>query len=286
VARAESVLASAGVRTWNDLNALKIERVLKARRDGGLSAQTSNHQLGAVRQFVRWAVSNGLAPEDPLRILKPLNVRVDRRRIRRALEPEEIRELLRVTERGPVRQGLSGPERALLYRVALGSGLRANELRSLRAVSLQDADTNEPTLTVQAGSSKRRREDIVPIRVELARDLAAHVCGRKPWEPMFALLRSWRPCGMLCEDLAAAEIPQRDGDDHVIDFHSLRVSYISALARANVPPKVVQALARHSTLLLTYDRYVKLGNDDERRALDVLPDLGAAPKRVALGVRS
>ena len=75
-------------------------------------------------------------------------------------------------------------------------------------------------------------------------------------------------------DLAAAGIAQGDDDGHAADFHSLRVSYISSLARANVPPKVVQALARHSTALLTYDRCVKLGKDDERRAMDVLPCLG------------
>ena len=204
-------------------------------------------------------------------MLHPLNVRLDRRHVRRALEPDALRELLRVTALGPVRQGVSGPERALVYRVAVETGLRASEIRSLRTASLQGGD--EPTLTVQAGASKRRREDVVPIRADLANALAAHVRGRKPWEPMFALARSWRPCEMLGQDLAAAGIAQRDEHDHVADFHSLRVSYISSLARANVPPKVVQALARHSTPLLTYDRYVKLGKDDERRALDALPCL-------------
>jgi hypothetical protein len=92
---------------------------------------------------------------------------------------------------------------------------------------------------------------------------------------MFALNRSWRPCEMLGHDLAAAGISQRDDDGHVADFHSLRVSYISSLARANVPPKVVHALARHSTPLLTYDRYVKIGKDDERRALAALPEFSA-----------
>jgi integrase len=226
-------------------------------------------------------VLNGVAADDPLRVLKPLNVRLDRRHVRRALEPQELRELLCVTALAPVRQGVDGAERALVYRVALETGLRANEIRSLRTASLQGVDTAEPTLTVQAGASKRRREDVVPIRPDLASALAAHVRGRKPWEPMFALNRSWRPCEMLSHDLAAAGIDQRDEHGHVADFHSLRVACISALARANVPPKVVQALARHSTPLLTYDRYVKIGKDDERRALDALPSVGLDPRAVA-----
>lgn len=271
--RVERILEAAGVKSWNDITAVKVERVLKAKRDAGISVQSSNHMLGAVRQFMRWVVSNGLAVEDPLRVLRPLNVRLDRRLVRRALEPEALRELLRTTAMGPVRQGVSGPERALVYRVALETGLRANEIRSLRTASLHGLDTNEPSLTLHAAASKHRREDTLPLRLELARELAAHVRGRKPWEPVFALKKSWRPCEMLSHDLAAAGIPQRDEEGRVADFHSLRVAYISGLARAGVPPKVVQALARHSTPLLTYDRYVKLGKDDERRALEALPEL-------------
>ena len=136
-------------------------------------------------------------------------------------------------------------------------------------------------MVVQAADSKHRREDTLPLRLELSRELAAVVRDRGPWDPIFPLSKSWRPCAMLQADLKLAGIPYRDEEGHAFDFHSLRVCYISALARAGVPPKVVQALARHSTPLLTYDRYVKLGRDDERRALDALPSLGVECRPVA-----
>jgi integrase len=141
------------------------------------------------------------------------------------------------------------------------------------SVSLHGLDSNEPSVTLQAAASKRRREDTLPLGLDLARELAAHVHGRKGREPVFALLKSWRPCDLLRQDLALAKIEEFDEEDRVVGFHSLRVTFISGLARSGVSPKVVQTLARHSTPLLTYERYVKIGRNDERRALDVLPNL-------------
>jgi integrase len=273
VARAERLLESAGVRVWNDLGAIEIERALKAERERGLSAQTSNHLLSAVRQFARWVVLNGMAPEDPLRVLRPLNVRMDRRLVRRALEPDELQALLRAAMSGPVRQGMTGPERALLYRLAAESGLRANELRSLTVASFELA-SDRPTVRLQAGASKRRREDVLPLQTKMARALKAHLGECDHAEPAFALLASWRAAEMLAEDRDAAGIDVSDG--LAVDFHSLRHTFISNLVRAGVTPRVVQALARHSTPMLTFGVYAHLGADDERQALAMLPDLSAA----------
>ena len=56
--------------------------------------------------------------------------------------------------------GLSGPHRALCYRLALTTGLRRNEIRSLAWASF-DLDSDEATVTVEAGYSKRRRRDVL-----------------------------------------------------------------------------------------------------------------------------
>ena len=56
-------------------------------------------------------------------------------------------------------------------------------------------------------------------------------------------------------------------------MHSLRHSYITALAKSNAPVKIVQSLARHSTPVLTLGVYTHLGLYDQTPALDALPDL-------------
>ncbi|MBU4270781.1 MAG: tyrosine-type recombinase/integrase [Planctomycetes bacterium] len=57
----------------------------------------------------------------------------------------------------------------------------------------------------------------------------------------------------------------------VVDYHSLRHGFITYLVTANVPPKVAQMLARHSTISLTMDRYTHLGIVDLVAGLKRLP---------------
>src|SRR5437762_14352658 len=83
---------------------------------------------------------------------------------------------------------------------------------------------------------------------------------------------------MFRADLEAAGIAYRDGAGLVADFHALRHTFISNLARGGVHPKVAQALARHSTITLTMDRYSHTVVEDQVNALAVLPDLSAASR--------
>jgi integrase len=64
-----------------------------------------------------------------------------------------------------------------------------------------------------------------------------------------------------------------DSAGRVFDFPALRHQFISNLARGGASPKEAQALARHSTITLTMDRYTHLGIVDLTAALDRLPKL-------------
>src|SRR5262249_419420 len=133
----------------------------------GLSAQTFNFFLGAVKQFCRWLVKGGRAAQSPVAHLEGLNVRTDRRHDRRALTADELRRLLAGAEGGPVVKGMTGPERRLLYWLAVETGLRAGELASLTRDSF-DFGCDPATVTVAAAYSKRRRDDTLPLRPALA----------------------------------------------------------------------------------------------------------------------
>ncbi len=274
VAHVRAMLDGTGAGHWSDLDALKVEAHLASLREGGLSPTTTNHYLRDLRSFVGWLVRHGLAAEDPLRVIKPVKVAADLKRKRRAATAKEARALLAATAAGPVRAGLTGAERAMLYRVALETGFRASELKSLRVASFDLVEPERATVRVEAAYSKRRREDVAPLRPGTARELAAFLEGRTRWEPAFPLPKSWRSAAMLREDLKAAGIPEEDESGRRLDFHALRVSFVSALARAGVAHKAAQNLARHSSPALTFNVYAKLGADDERTALEALPDLG------------
>ncbi len=72
----------------------------------------------------------------------------------------------------------------------------------------------------------------------------------------------------------AAGIAYRDASGRVADFHALRHTFITRLARSGVAPAVATSLARHSTITLTMDHYTHTLMEDERSALARLPGLG------------
>ena len=59
----------------------------------------------------------------------------------------------------------------------------------------------------------------------------------------------------------------------MIDFHSLRNTFISNLARGGVSPKAAQLLARHSDINLTMNTYTSLEFGDQASAVEALPDV-------------
>ncbi len=166
--------------------------------------------------------------------------------------------------------GLSGPHRALCYRLALTTGLRRNEIRSLAWASF-DLGSDEPTVTVEAGYSKRRRRDVLPLRADVATALREWRQEHPQVGSVFPLPQ--KSAKMLSADLMAAGIDYRDSSGRVVDFHALRHTFITDLVRGGVHVKVAQALARHSTVALTMDLYTHLEVLDHPSALQVLPAL-------------
>ena len=148
--------------------------------------------------IARWLVRDGRAATNKLAHLPGYNADTDRRRARRDLTVDELARLITAAERGSVwtwRAGMShnsptlgidGPDRAMFYRLAAGTGFRASELRSLTLESF-DLDGDVPTVTVRAGYSKRRRDDVQPIGPELAKLLRPWLAGKRSGATVFVL---------------------------------------------------------------------------------------------------
>ena len=299
--RAQTVIDRCGCVFWNDIEASKIERCLAELRAGekGKSVQTSNFYLQAVKQFCRWMAQNRRASESPIAHMRRMNVKVDRRHDRVSFEVDEVRRLLTATHKGPERFGMSGPERALLYRLTVESGLRANELRTLKVSSF---DLSACTVKVVAAYSKHRQEDVLPLRPETAEELRIFFAGKMPEAKAFGgryKSLTDRTAEMIQEDLAATVERDESGNEirraisytdtagRYRDFHALRHTTGSWLAANGVHPKVAQTIMRHSDINLTMSRYTHTLRGQEAEAVRKLPDLslaGSAPQEaVATG---
>ncbi len=91
---------------------------------------------------------------------------------------------------------------------------------------------------------------------------------------------------ILAHDLEAAGIARTDATGRVADFHSLRHTFITGLARAGVHPKIAQDLARHFTIELTMRNYPHPRLESRLEALGKLPEIVPVVPETASAVKT
>lgn len=93
---------------------------------------------------------------------------------------------------------------------------------------------------------------MLPLRQDTARALARFLADASPRARASNL--SWQTAVRKAfrADLEAAGVKDLDDPLGPLDFHSLRHSFLTNLARAGVHARTAQALARHSTITLRW----------------------------------
>jgi integrase len=261
-----------------DLTADRVQSTLSTLRDSGRSLQTLNHYRACVRAFTRWAWKGSRLRSDPLIALEGYNAKEDRRHDRRTISLEELRRLIEAAQHGLVVMGVSGPVRSLCYRLAVATGLRYSEIKSITSSSF---DWEVPSVTVDAAYTKNGQTATLPIPIDLSDDLRPYVESLAVDSTVFPLPA--KGSDMLRRDLEAAGIEYQDASGHFYDFHSLRCQTATLADAAGVSPRVVQKMMRHSTLELT-GRYTKPRIVDIEAATSKLPSLkpeGDKPESLA-----
>jgi integrase len=278
-ARVTTILKGTDATTIRTLTAESVAQYLAGRRKlsrkaKGLSAKSSNHYVSAAKSFCEWLVETNRARHNPLAKLGKLNVDSDRRHIRRALEADEVATLLEKTRNGAECFGLSGEARFWLYTLAVETGLRSSELRSLTRASF-DLGEN-PTVTVAAKDAKNRTAASLPLRPATVEGLRTFLAGKLPAAAVFKFPRPEQIVQMFRVDLKAAEIDYRDSVGRVVDFHALRSTFASLLLRSGVDVRTAKELMRHSTIALTADVYAVTMRGSLAEAVSRLPSFAPA----------
>jgi integrase len=226
------------------------------------SDRTVDQYLECSKRFLSWCCDQQppYLDENPLegikKIPKPKKVRR-----RRALSEAELLRLLRVAgKREPV------------YKVAALTGLRKDELRQLqwRDVRLDQA---RPAIHLRPEANKSRRDDRIPLNPAVI-DVLTKIrpVSPQPLDPVFPEIPT---LDTLKRDLQRASIPYRDAEGRQADFHSLRYSFCTMLARAGVPIRTAMELMRHKDPKLTLQIYCDAGHLETDEAVGRLPALVA-----------
>ncbi len=119
--------------------------------------------------------------------LKELNAETDRRHDRRSIGSEEFVRLVEAASSGPTVQGVAGEDRCMLYILAVWTGFRRRELGSLTRRSFK-LNVEPPIVQIEAGYSKRRRNDSVPLHlvvVEQVKHWLANKADHGNDQPLF-----------------------------------------------------------------------------------------------------
>ena len=310
----QTVAAALGWTTLGCLNAHALAAHLSEESERrGTGPRTFNAAVTAWRAFGSWCVRAGRLSANPMASVGTRNSDADRRRVRRDVTPDELARIIDAATRTPavvIRKSLRNakgelrttkarllcPERAWAYRIAAGTGFRAGEVASLTPESF-DLDADTPSVTVEAGYSKRRRRDVQPIRPDLAAMLRPWLATKAPGEQL-NLLPDGRAGQVLAADMDAAraawiaeartpgERAEREASDFLrhtdaagreVDFHGLRVHYISRVVEAGANVKEAMGLARHSDPKLTLRTYAKVSMHNLARVLDGMPNANTTP---------
>jgi integrase len=270
IQRVRDALTDCGFRQAADLNAdapTKLARSLRerlalprTRRPGvrsGISAQSASFILAAMRRFARWLAHRRLPvrPDlfDGIPGFDPAGNRVH---ARREVSHAELTRLLTTTAASRTKlHGLTGRDRAMLYLLAFSTGFRASELARL---TREHVDVEHGIATIPGDPERKATRTVrQPIPDDALTQLRPWLAKRKGI--LFPGDWSTNPARLILQpDLAAAGVTYClrtiDGPRYA-DFHSLRHSYLSALAASGVGIKELQELARHSDPRLTLGIY-------------------------------
>jgi len=264
--RLRTVTEACGMQELTDLSQETLAEYLATRRKAGLSIQTSNHYLAAMKAFGAWCETLGddAVATNPFRFMHALNANKDRRHTRRAITREEFFRLLESVERGNrLHGGCSPSERLAIYHMAAMTGLRAGELGKLRC---GDISENATCVVLRPEITKNGKSGSQPLPNGLQLRMKQWVCGSAPNTPLFPNFRANQAARMLRRDLADAGIDYEHAGE-VFDFHSFRYYYASRLGESHAAPKVAQQLMRHANADLTM-HYTQTDDQQRREAVE------------------
>ena len=231
-----------------------------------VAVKTKRDYIATMKQFAQWLHDTGRISKNNFKLIKnPKVLKSDQVHARRALTSNEVARLIRAAQTGETWRGISGAERALIYRLSVESGLRYNELKTLK---VSDFDFKAVTVEIRDANEKARRGDILQLKESTAKEIKQFLSNKMPQATAFTVKKGYL---MIRRDLEAANIDY-EVDCRFADWHSLRHTTASLLIQSGANPKEVQRIMRHKSADLTLSKYTHLYAGQLKATIENLPD--------------
>ena len=226
-----------------------------------------NDYLEAVQSLFNWMVKVDRAGSNPLARVEKVKTKEGRPKERCAMTIDQVVCLLAVAG-----------ERLTGYLMALQTGLRRSELAALKWSDLR-LDEGKPFASARASTTKNGKAaaiGLVPELVKVLRELKTTITDEEG--PVFATVPRIE---RFRRDLKKAGIPFRDAQGRSLDFHSLRKTFGTNLARAGVASRAAMELLRHSERKLTDKIYTDETMLGTWSAVNSLPNFSGLASQIA-----
>ncbi len=252
---------------WNTAKAVTADSFQTWRRGKSeLAPKTVNDYLEAARSFFNWLIKNGRVELNPLISVEKVKTEGRQTRERRSFTVDEVKRLLTVAD-----------VRKAVYLMAAHTGLRRSELAALKWADLR-LDEVKPFALVRASTTKNSKIAPMSLHTELVTALRELKGDRQADEFVF---KQFPRIERFQRDLKQAGIPYQDTLGRFADFHALRKTLGTNLAKAGVPRRTAMAVMRHSDGKLTDKIYTDENLLGTETAIDVLPAFTETPSQGA-----
>ena len=266
------------LKVLGDLDALqpRVEATIRELAARGRAGKSIGNTVEAITSFCNWCVIRGYLSENPLAKLGKIDTTPQS--TYRALNIDETRRLLNELP------DFLKPT----YILAMLSGLRANELRSLTRSHL---DTVNNGLRLEPAWTKNREPGFQPLPAKFVKQLATFADSgivpglyeqfartlTRPTDPLVFV--NTHPARELDGYLKTAGIPKSTPEGKIA-FHALRTSFVTLTYEAGATHKEAQELARHKTPGLTANTYARTRNE---RLVGIAEKIGETVLRAEIG---
>ncbi|MEK7158982.1 MAG: site-specific tyrosine recombinase/integron integrase [Patescibacteria group bacterium] len=213
---------------YEKFNEFKIKEYLVSLRDRGLSGQTVNVRLNAIKFFYEKIV------KVPFKL--DLHFSRKQKRLPVILSRDEIARII---------ASIKNVKHRLMIALAYAAGLRVSEVVNVR---IKDVDLDGLQLHVKQGKGNKDRITVLPEK--LKNDILQFIAGKSPDDYLFASERG----GKLTKRTAQIIFERAMKKAGVVTdatFHSLRHSFATHLLENGVDVRYVQALLGHQNIRTT-----------------------------------
>jgi integrase len=244
---------------WTQPNKITADSFTAWRAKQKKASTTLNQYLDCISAMLNWMLKKGRVSHNFLIGVEKIE-RLPAWR-RRAFADDELSRLLDVA--GESRLG---------YLLAVHTGLRRAELKALSWENI-NLDADVPFVSLGGQFTKNKKTAHIPLHRDLVVELRnVKPSSVNPSDPVLTgkmLPSMWK----MRKDMQKAGIEYKS-DLGRADFHSLRHTLATNLARQKIAPRVAMEIMRHSDIRLTMNHYTDASQLPVYEAIESLPSFG------------